>query len=97
MERDCLAVKEEKRTADCGPHVRCPEETERMIRDRAISNWTAPQHITYSSKLLRFRSFIHWPQAVHPTPELLSIAGFFYTGKNFLQLFKTTLLLLLLL
>jgi hypothetical protein len=59
------------------------EFKERLVLDRAIYTWSAPQHMTYSSKLTRFRSFINWPHTTRPTPEELSSAGFFYAGKNF--------------
>jgi E3 ubiquitin-protein ligase XIAP len=65
------------------PEAVSSEMKERLNLDRAISTWSAPQHMTYSSKLTRFRSFINWPHSTSPSPEELSSAGFFYTGKNF--------------
>jgi hypothetical protein len=71
-----------ERTADSGPETMSSEMRERLTQVKAVSHWSAPQHMTYGSKLVRFRSFMHWPHNVHPSPEELSAAGFFYTGKN---------------
>jgi hypothetical protein len=65
------------------PETMSAEFRERLTLDKAVSSWSAPQHMTYSSKLTRFRSFINWPHGIKPSPEDLSAAGFFYIGKNF--------------
>lgn len=40
-----------------------------------------PDFIEYTSKETRLESFDNWPKSMKQTPEQLSDAGFFYTGK----------------
>jgi hypothetical protein len=59
------------------PESMSSELEERLTLNKAISTWSAPQHMTYSSKPVRFRSFINWPNEGSPSPEELRSAGFF--------------------
>jgi hypothetical protein len=58
------------------------------VMDRAVQRWMEPKYLTYSTFAARARLFFNWPQQPpRPSPDSLSRAGFFYTGKcniNFL-------------
>jgi hypothetical protein len=53
-----------------------------LLLKRAIIHWQTPRHIEYSTLAARLQSYAKaWPFPAAQTPEALSDAGFFYTGK----------------
>jgi hypothetical protein len=49
---------------------------------RAVQRWRDPKYLTYSTFTARARSYFKWPQQPQkPSPDDLSKAGFFYSGK----------------
>jgi len=58
-----------------------PDLTELLLRS-AIKRWPMPRHIEYSTYAARLQSYEKfWPFSAALTPEALSEAGFFFTGK----------------
>jgi len=58
-----------------------PYITELLLR-KAIKHWPTPHHIEYSTYAASLRSYEKfWPVPAAQTPEALSEAGFFFTGK----------------
>jgi len=56
--------------------------TPELLLKKAIKHWLSPHHIQYSTYAARLRSYEKaWPIPAAQTPEALSEAGFFYTGK----------------
>jgi hypothetical protein len=62
--------------------------TDDHVMDRAVQRWRKPKYLTHSTLAAHARSFFNWPQLLpKPSPDSLSVAGFFYTGKcNFFLL-----------
>jgi len=58
-----------------------PALTEHLILKRAVKNWQTPVHSDYKALAARLASFKNWPYTAVQTPESLSEAGFFYSGK----------------
>jgi len=58
-----------------------PSLREHLILKRAIKHWQSPIHREYTSLAARLSSFKDWPYSMTQTPESLSEAGFFYSGK----------------
>lgn len=59
--------------------------TEHYVINHVISCWNGPRYSTYNTSDARLRSFVinEWPHDfLHPTPNALSEAGFFYTGND---------------
>ena len=54
---------------------------EHLLMKRVIRHWQSPRHSEYTSLAARLASFKDWPYSTHQTPESLSEAGFFYSGK----------------
>jgi hypothetical protein len=56
--------------------------TDDHVINRAVQRWREPKYLTNSTFAARARSFFNWPQYPQkPSPDALSKAGFFYTGK----------------
>ena len=64
------------------PSSLTPHLTEHLMMKRAIKHWPTPRHPAYSTIAARLQSFKTWPYSESQTPESLSEAGFYYTGKN---------------
>jgi len=58
-----------------------PTLQEHLLLKSAIKHWQTPVHIEYRTLAARLASFKDWPHTMTQTPESLSEAGFFYTGK----------------
>jgi len=58
-----------------------PALKEHLLLKRAIKHWQSPIHSEYTSLAERLSSFKDWPYSMTQTPESLSEAGFFYSGK----------------
>jgi hypothetical protein len=68
--------------------------TDDHVRDRAVIRWREPKYLTYSTYTARLRSYFNWPHLPEPSPDALSKAGFFYSGKKLNAIcFKTILCL----
>jgi hypothetical protein len=56
--------------------------TEQYVMDRATTRWDGPAFITYATRAVRLRMYVHWPHtSTKLTPAALSEYGFFHTGK----------------
>ena len=69
-----------------------PALAEHLILKRAITNWPTPVHSDYKTLAARLASFRDWPYTSVQTPESLSEAGFFYSGKTVFTLSLFTIL-----
>ena len=56
--------------------------TEHLTMNRATILWDVPKHVAYNSKPARLRSYINWPHGMNPSPDSLSTAGFYFSGKQ---------------
>ena len=54
--------------------------SEYLTTQRATILWDGPRHASYKSKTARL-IYVNWPHGMNPSPESLSIADLFYTGK----------------
>ena len=59
-----------------------PALTEHLILKRAVKDWQTPVHSDNKALDARLASFKEWPYTAVQTPESLSEAGFFYSGKT---------------
>lgn len=75
-------------SVDAGPEAPDSELLEVLVMNRAMNVWEGPRY-SVITPILRVRSYITWPQDINPTPEALSRAGFFYTGKTYLHFSST--------
>ena len=71
----------ERKSCDIGPDSHNFPLSEYLTIQHATILWEEPKHTSYNSKTARLRSYINWPHGMNPSPESLSIAGLFYTGK----------------
>jgi hypothetical protein len=69
------------RSPDIGPPIRHTAD-DHVVLNRAMLRWRDSRFPAYKSYKARVRSYFNWPRRSGPTPEQLSIAGFFYTGKQ---------------
>ena len=56
--------------------------TEQCALNRSVAIWNSPKFLAYFSNHARLRTFRTWPHGMNPSPDSLSGAGFYYTGKN---------------
>ena len=68
---------------DIGPDSHNFHMSEHLAMNRATILWDGPKHMAYNSKAARFRSYTNWPQGMNPSPDYLSTAGFFFSGKHY--------------
>jgi len=54
--------------------------------------WDGPHCLGFNTKASRLKSYVHWPRGMNPSPESLSTAGFYFTGKCYLSMYHNTLL-----
>ena len=53
------------------------------LKEQDIGQWDPPQYAALSKNFSRFQTFNIWPYNSKQTPENLSKAGFFFTGKYY--------------
>ena len=56
--------------------------TEQCALNRRIAVWSSPEFPAYKSKHARLATFEKWPHGMTPSPDTLSRAGFYFTGKD---------------
>lgn len=74
--------------------TKCQTLREHYVRNRAKTLWRGPKYPNYNSSWLR--CFNNWPHGKTPSPDVLSAAGFYYTGKDMLSLLFASVSLVLL-
>jgi len=55
-----------------------PEESSPLQNATII--WQGPKYLNFNTKDSRLKSYTHWPHDMNPSPDSLSVAGFYYTG-----------------
>ena len=56
--------------------------TEYLTINNATNIWNEPRHPAYISKTARLMSYTDWPHGMNPSPDSLSAAGFYFSGKK---------------
>jgi len=56
--------------------------TEQCALNRSRTVWSSPQFPAYNSNHSRLGTFGKWSHGMNPSPDSLSVAGFYFTGKN---------------
>ncbi|XP_069680761.1 baculoviral IAP repeat-containing protein 7-B isoform X2 [Periplaneta americana] len=56
--------------------------TAEEMQKHGINQTRGPMHPTYNTKEARLKSYESWPRSLKQKPEILSDAGFYYTGKG---------------
>jgi len=54
--------------------------------------WDGPHCLGFNTKASRIESYVHWPRGMNPSPESLSTASFYFTGKRYLSMYHNTML-----
>jgi len=44
--------------------------------------WDGPRCLGFNTKDSRLKSYVHCPRGMNPSPESLSTAGIYFTGKR---------------
>ena len=66
---------------DIGPDSHNFPLTEYRTLKNATKIWEGQRHPAYNSKSARLRSYTNWPRGMNPSPDPLSRAGFYFSGK----------------
>ena len=56
--------------------------SEHLAMNRATILWDVPKHAAYNSKAARLRTYTNWPHGINLSPDSLSTAGFYFSGKK---------------
>ena len=53
------------------------------LKRQDVGQWDPPQYAAFCNNFSRIQTFNIWPYSSKQTPENLSNAGFFFTGKYY--------------
>jgi hypothetical protein len=56
--------------------------TKQCALNRRIAIWSPPKFPAYNSNHALLHTFEKWPNGMTPSPDTLSRAGFYFTGKD---------------
>jgi len=56
--------------------------TEQCALNQAVAIWSAQKCPAYNRNHTRLWTFKTWPHGMNPSPDFLSAAGFYNTGKS---------------
>jgi hypothetical protein len=80
---ECRTNLDKERSQDIPPlESICWVSADIFALNMAIEEWVVPQHPVFATKAARLRSYENWPHKMNPSPDSLSEAGFFHSGKT---------------